>query len=91
MDHRSGLFMAAAACGQVDEKQQLESGSQEEVEIRACTIHSVEMLRDALRARCASEGLPVPHAVQLDWYLWDRGERERDIAPPHHRTLTTFY
>lgn len=30
-------------------------------------------------------------AVAVDWWLWGRGEAERDTAPPHHRTLTIFY
>lgn len=41
--------------------------------------------------RAEEEGLAGPHALQLDWFLWERGERERATAPPHHRTRTTFY
>jgi hypothetical protein len=76
---------------QVDALQELEAGCDEEVEIRGCTIHAVELLREALQARCAGEGMSAPHSVQLDWFLWERGERERDSTPAHHRTLTTFY
>ncbi len=30
-------------------------------------------------------------AVAIDWWLWGRGEAQRDTAPPHHRTLTIYY
>lgn len=75
----------------MDTRQELAAGSEEEVEIRACTVMAVEVLKDALLERSKRDGCPVPHSVQLDWYLWERGERERETAPPHHRTRTTFY
>lgn len=30
-------------------------------------------------------------AVEVDWYLWQQGEAQKDAIPPHHRTLTVFY
>jgi hypothetical protein len=76
---------------QVDAREELAAGSEAEIEIRACTIEAVEVLKRALQERSSRDGCPVPHNVQLDWFLWERGERERDTAPPHHRTRTTFY
>lgn len=76
---------------QVDAREELAAGSEAEIEIRACTIEAVEVLKRALQDRSSRDGCPVPHNVQLDWFLWERGERERDTAPPHHRTRTTFY
>ena len=33
----------------------------------------------------------LPNSVQLDWWLWEQGERARLQHRPHHRTLTIFY
>ncbi len=71
--------------------EELAAGSKEEVEIRACTIEAVEVLKRALQERSSKDGCVVPHSVQLDWFLWETGEKGRDTAPPHHRTQTTFY
>lgn len=32
-------------------------------------------------------------AVTIDWYLWQRGEKEdrKGLLDPHHRVRTTFY
>lgn len=150
---------------QIEAKQQIPPGSEEEIEIRACTIVAVEQLRHAIARRFGAElgssssgaageaaageavaagqvaaggagaeeaaaeatagatgakatagAAPaggavtgtsagqgagvgaggkltrgVPCAVQLDWWLWHEGERERERHPPHHRTLTIFY
>ena len=76
---------------QVDCRVELPAGSEEEIEIRACTIWAVEQVMTALRERHGREGSPVPHSVQLDWYLWEQGERQRMNAPPHHQTITHFY
>lgn len=76
---------------QVDCKVELPAGSEEEVEIRACTVWAVEQIMIALRERHGRAGSPAPHSVQLDWYLWEQGEHQRANAPPHHRTITHFY
>eukprot|EP00879_Flechtneria_rotunda_P010953 GHRR01011445.1.p1 GENE.GHRR01011445.1~~GHRR01011445.1.p1 ORF type:complete len:355 (+),score=124.50 GHRR01011445.1:793-1857(+) len=30
-------------------------------------------------------------SIQLDWWLWEEGERMRAEHPPHHRTWTIYY
>ncbi|KXZ54661.1 hypothetical protein GPECTOR_4g727 [Gonium pectorale] len=68
------------------------AGSEEEVEVRACTVAAVEALREAIAAKYLGvPGAQLPHAIQLDWWLWELGERERKSHPPHHRTLTVYY
>ena len=76
---------------QVESEQEIAAGSEEEMEIRACTIQAIEVIRGALHDRHGRDGCPVPHSVQLDWYLWEQGERQRNCSPPHHRTVTSFY
>jgi hypothetical protein len=69
----------------VDRQTELPPGSPEEVEIRAATIWGVESIRWAL----AALGRTVP-AFQLDWYLWEAGQRVPDDKP-YHRTRTIYY
>ena len=75
------------------------AGSDEEVEIRACSVQAVERIRALLEKRLEVEhelqpvaGLgPGLTSVAIDWYLWGVGEKDRDEGPPHHRTITVFY
>ena len=70
----------------IDCKREIPFGSEEEVEIRACTVVAVERLQRALRARGAT--LLV---IEVDWLLWQIGEKVKDVIPPHHRTRTIYY
>jgi hypothetical protein len=64
----------------IDAGHLLEHGSPEEVEIRACAVHSVEIL--------AHGGLP-PRL--LDLWLWERGSRPEYKARPRHRSRCPYY
>ncbi len=81
----------------VNSKTELAPGSAQEVEIRAATVVVVERLRDAFNARIRAdpksdeEGKRELTAVELDWYLWQLGERAKDAIAPHHRVNTVFY
>jgi hypothetical protein len=60
----------------------LEHGSPEEVEIRACALHAVELL-------VAARG--DTNATVVDNVLWNRGALPRYKARPRHRARTTAY
>jgi hypothetical protein len=62
------------------------AGSPEEVEIRACALHAVELLVEALEARGTAAT-----AMRLDYLLWNRGQGPSYKARPRHRTRTVFY
>jgi hypothetical protein len=79
------LVYDAHLAGLVDSRAELPPGSAEEVEIRAATIWGVEELRRAL----AAAGRSV-RAFEIDWYLWEEGQRVRDDRP-YHRTRTIYY
>jgi hypothetical protein len=66
----------------IDEGLLLEHGSPEEVEIRACALHAVELL-------VAAHGDTTATAV--DNALWNRGALPRYKARPRHRARTTAY
>ena len=63
----------------------IEHDSPEEVEIRACALHAVELLVGAMASR------PAPTATAVDYVLWTRGGEPRYKARPRHRARTTAY
>ncbi|EFJ11753.1 hypothetical protein SELMODRAFT_446845 [Selaginella moellendorffii] len=70
----------------VDNLEELSSGTEEEIEIRACTIAAVEMLREKLRSKAGKEVL----SVQVDWWLWSSGiGANKNLR--FHRTRTLYY
>jgi putative queuosine salvage protein len=71
----------------IDAEELIPAGAPEEVELRACAVHAVELIVAELRR--------VGHAVnamQLDNLLWSRGQRPKyKQARPRHRTRSLFY
>jgi Queuosine salvage protein len=66
----------------IQSEQLIEHDSPEEVEIRACALHAVELL-------VAAHGATTATAV--DNVLWHRGGEPRYKAVPRHRARTTAY
>src|SRR5207302_415238 len=66
----------------IDRGELIEHGSPEEVEIRACAVHAVELLVAQGSGRSAAE---------LDQLLWLRGQEPRYKAAPRHRSRCTAY
>jgi hypothetical protein len=65
----------------IDAGELIEHGSPEEVEIRACALHAVELI--------ARPGTAT--ARELDYLLWNRGQQTRYKAHPRHRARCTAY
>ncbi len=80
------LVYADLLAEQIDEKALIAQQSRTEIEIRASTIWAVELIRQALakigRTLCAFE---------IDWLLWQAGQRSDLTDHPYHRTLTPYY
>ncbi|CEG36521.1 Cobyrinic acid a,c-diamide synthase [Plasmopara halstedii] len=70
----------------VDGKVEIPSGSEMEVEIRAATIQAVEQIHQQL----ISKGYCL-HIIELDWLLWQIGEKNKKDLLPHHRTWSIYY
>ena len=68
--------------GRIDAGFLLEHDSPEEVEIRACALHAVELLVEARGDT---------NATVVDNILWNRGALPRYKARPRHRARTTAY
>jgi hypothetical protein len=66
----------------IDAGELIEHGSREEVEIRACALHAVELL---VAQR------PGSHAAAIDQLLWNRGGEAKYKARPRHRSRSTAY
>lgn len=70
----------------VDSYTLLPPGSEAEVEIRAATIWSVELLQRAL----ASRGIQQ-RASAIDYRIWAESQHVGPDVAPYHRTRTIFY
>lgn len=71
----------------IDREDLIPAHSQEEIEIRACAVHAVELMVQALR-----ESGKQMTAMNLDYLLWNRGQGPyyKNMGP-RHRTRTVFY
>jgi hypothetical protein len=72
-----------ALVARIDAEQLIEHDSPEEVEIRACALHAVELLVAAHPSGTT--------ATAVDNHLWQRGAGARYKARPRHRARTTAY
>jgi Potential Queuosine, Q, salvage protein family len=76
------LEFDAGLVARIDAEELIEHDSPEEVEVRACAVHAVELL-------VAAHGSTTATAV--DNILWNRGAGARYKAHPRHRARTTDY
>jgi hypothetical protein len=70
----------------IEAEELIPPGTPDEIEIRACGVHAVELIR----ADLTEQGHQVTSA-QLDTYLWNAGAANRYKAIPRHRTRTVCY
>jgi hypothetical protein len=71
----------------IDREEVIPTGSAQEIEIRACAVHTVEQLVQELRR----SGHDVT-AMGLDYILWNRGQQPYyKRTRPRHRTRTVYY
>jgi hypothetical protein len=80
------LIYPEAIISHIDAGKLIPAGSAEEIEIRACALHAVERLKDALN----TSGHAVT-SMDLDFLLWNRGQQPTYKSIPRHRTRTIFY
>ena len=79
------LVLHPGLAARIDRREVIRAGSDEEIEIRAATVHAVELLVGEL----SRMGLPL-RAFEVDWMLWTLSQ-DMDLPFPYHRTLTIFY
>ena len=70
----------------IDNKVEILSGSDEEIEIRANTIWAIELASKILR-----EKFTQANAVKIDGIFWFKGQVKSPDDKPYHRTKTIWY
>ncbi len=80
------LLYEEALASRIEAEELISAGSAEEVEILACAVQVVELLKRELHEL----GREVS-AMGLDYLLWNRGQQPYYKARPRHRTRTVFY
>ena len=83
--HYSVIEYAPALAQRVDRQEDIQAGSEEEIEIRAATIWACELLQRALH----KHGTGVT-AAGIDQLLWLTGQEATKMRP-YHRTRTIYY
>jgi hypothetical protein len=71
----------------IETKKEIDFGSQEEAEIRGVMIELVERIKNHLEEKFSKKLM----SIEVDWILWQYGEKNLDKMPNHHRVLTIFY
>lgn len=80
------LRYEASLISRIEAATLIPAGSAEEIEIRACAVHAVELIKKSI----ADTGQHVTSS-QLDYCLWNRGQLPNYKAVPRHRTRTVYY
>lgn len=70
----------------IDNQQQIQKGSEQEIEIRASTIWAVELIRQELKKR-----IPDITATHINDHLWLATQQKTEDEKPYHHTITTSY
>ena len=76
------LRFAPELIQRIDREELIEHGSPEEIEIRACAVHAVELIVGER---------PGSRASDIDQLLWNRGQAPAYKSRPRHRTRCTAY
>jgi len=76
------LAFAPELIARIEDGALIDHDSREEVEIRACAVHAVELIVSAHGATTAA------HVDQL---LWQRGQQPRYKGSPRHRSRCRAY
>ncbi|CAA6662979.1 unnamed protein product [Spirodela intermedia] len=63
------LMYSAKLSDAIDTQKEILSGSEEEVELRACTIHAVELMREQMKLQFGKQVL----SIDIDLWLWSWG------------------
>ncbi|XP_038883825.1 queuosine salvage protein-like [Benincasa hispida] len=79
------LKYSSTLAGTIDANSEIGPGSEEEVELRACSIYAVEKMRELISMKSGKQVL----SVELDLWLWSFGIQCPSL--PHHRTLSIYY
>ncbi|HEX6228030.1 MAG TPA: queuosine salvage family protein, partial [Solirubrobacterales bacterium] len=77
------LVLDPGLAAAIDAEELLRHGSAEEVELRACAVHAIELLAAATEPRLTP--------AEIDALLWNRGGGRRYKSVPRPRCRNTAY
>ena len=80
------LIYEESLLGRINNGTLIPTGSAEEIEIRACALHAVELLKKQM----VESGNRITSPA-LDNFLWNRGQQPEYKAKPRHRTRCVYY
>jgi len=80
------LIYEESLLGRINNGTLIPTGSAEEIEIRACAVHAVELIK----RRMVKSGNRITSPA-LDNFLWNRGQQPEYKAKPRHRTRCVYY
>jgi hypothetical protein len=87
LNHFGVLTYSSDLTSIVNQKSVINSGSEYEIEIRAGMIQVVELIKEKLKTNHQIDKM----SIEVDWILWQYGEKNLPKLIPHHRVLTIFY
>ncbi|XP_030539016.1 queuosine salvage protein-like [Rhodamnia argentea] len=79
------LKYSSALMSTIEANNEIVSGTEEEIELRACSIYAVEKMRELMSKKLGKQVL----SVELDLWLWSCGVQSPSLR--HHRTLSIYY
>lgn len=85
------LYCSPTVAAAINDKKTLPSGSSWEMQLRACSIWAVELIRREIRRQHPETDI---NAILIDFYLYDTMkeiEKDGKEALPHHRTRSIWY
>lgn len=85
------LYCSPTVAAAINDKKILPSGSRWEMQLRACSIWAVELIRREIKRQHPGTNI---NAILIDFYLYDTMkelESEGKEALPHHRTRSIWY
>ncbi|KAF1874932.1 hypothetical protein Lal_00007548 [Lupinus albus] len=84
--HQFGVLKySPTLAGTIEAGGEIGAGTEEEVELRACSIDAVEKMRELISVKSGRQVL----SVELDLWLWASGVQRASLQ--HHRTLSIYY
>ena len=60
------------------------------MQIRAATVLAVEMVLEDIKLNGQGK-IPITCSYEVDWLLWQMGEKSLDQLKPHHKVKSIFY
>ncbi len=90
--HRGVFTYSETLANAIDKEVEIAYSSELEVELRAATISTVDLIfKKAQESGSEKLKSQLTKAFQVDWILWQLGEKSLNEMLPHHKVLSIYY